>query len=80
VTEVEERVIGDITIRVDRSVCVGFAHCIDEAAEAFLLGDENLVHFNNPEQVDRAGLIAACEACPVSALTVLTESGEQLVP
>jgi ferredoxin len=80
VTEIEERVVGDITIRVDRSICVGFAHCIDEASDAFLLGDENLVHFNQPEQVARDLLIAACEACPVAALTVLSESGEQLVP
>jgi ferredoxin len=79
-TEIEERVIGDITIRVDRSICVGFAHCIDEAPDAFLLGDENLVHFNEPQRVDRELLIAACEACPVAALSVVDASGEQLVP
>lgn len=79
-TEIEERVVGDITIRVDRSICVGFAHCVDEAAEAFLLGDDNLVAFGQPERVDRGALIAACEACPVGALSVVSESGEQLVP
>jgi ferredoxin len=78
--EMDERVIGDLTIRVDRTMCVGFAHCIDEASEAFELSDDNLVRFNQPEGVDRERLIAACEACPVSALSVVTASGEQLVP
>ena len=79
-TEIEERVVGDITIRVDRSICVVFAQSVDEAAEAFLLGDDNLVAFGQPERVDRGALIAACEACPVGALSVVSESGEQLVP
>jgi ferredoxin len=80
VSDIEERVVGDITVRVDRSICVGFAHCVDEAAEAFLLGDDNLVAFGEPERVDRELLIAACEACPVGALSVMSDSGEQLVP
>jgi ferredoxin len=79
-SEIDERVVGDLTIRVDRSMCVGFAHCIDEASQAFELGDDNLVHFDQPERVPRERLIAACEACPVSALSVFSSSGEQLVP
>jgi ferredoxin len=79
-TETEERVIGDITIRLDRTICVGFAHCMDEAPDAFLLRDDNLVAFSEPERVDRTRLIEACEACPVGALSVVSESGEQLVP
>jgi ferredoxin len=79
-TEIDERVIGDVTIRVDRTICVGFAHCIDEAPDAFMLRDDNLVDFHQPETVDRELLIAACEACPVGALSVMSESGEQLVP
>jgi ferredoxin len=77
--EFEERVVGDLTIKIDRSVCVGFAHCIDEAAEAFQLMDDNLVTFLEPEKADRERLVAACEACPVGALSVVTASGEQLV-
>ena len=77
--EIEERVIGDLRIRIDRSVCVGFGHCIDEAAEAFRLEDDNLVTFAQPEGVARDTLVAACEACPVGALSAVTTSGEQLV-
>jgi ferredoxin len=77
--EIEERVVGDLAVRIDRSICVGFGHCIDEAAEAFELTDDNLVSFREPEQVERERLVAACEACPVGALSVATTSGEQLV-
>jgi ferredoxin len=80
VAEVDERTIGDITIRVDRSICVGFGHCIDEAPDAFILDEENLVTFAQPERVDTGRLQEACEACPVGALSVLSRSGEQLVP
>jgi len=75
----EERVVGDLTIKIDRSICVGFGHCIDEAAEAFRLRDENLVEFAEPERVARDQLVAACEACPVGALSAVTTAGEQLV-
>jgi ferredoxin len=78
--DLDERVIGDITLRRDRSVCVGFGHCVDEAPGAFLIDDENIVSFAQPERVDRARLLEACEACPVGALIVMSESGEQLVP
>ena len=76
--EIEERGVGDITIRIDRSICVGFGHCIDEAQEAFRL-DDNLVAFADPDGVARDRLVAACEACPVGALSVVTATGEQLV-
>lgn len=76
--ETEERVIGDLTIKIDRSICVGFGHCIDEAHDAFQL-DDNLVAFADPDRVARDQLIAACEACPVGALSVVTAAGEQLV-
>ena len=77
--EIEERVVGDLTIKIDRSICVGFGHCIDEAPDAFRLEDDNLVAFAEPEQVARDRLVAACEACPVGALSAVTAAGEQLV-
>lgn len=76
-----EKRIGDLRVRVDRLICVGFADCVDEAPKAFLLDDEGLARFTEaPERVDRERLIAACEACPVDALIVLDENDRQLVP
>jgi ferredoxin len=76
----EERRVGGLRIRIDRSLCVGFADCIDGAPEAFRLGEDNVVVFAEPERVERDRLVAACDACPVDALTVWDEGDGQIVP
>lgn len=76
----EERQVGALRIRIDRELCVGFGDCVTGAPEAFRLDDEGLAVFTQPEQVERERLLAACEACPVDALTVWDETGAQLVP
>ncbi len=35
-----ERQVGDLIIRIDRTLCVGFGDCIEAAAEAFVLDEE----------------------------------------
>jgi ferredoxin len=76
----DERQVGGLKIRIDRELCVGFGDCVEAAPEAFRLDDEGLAVFSQPEQVERVRLLAACEVCPVDALTVWDEAGEQLVP
>jgi ferredoxin len=80
VAEFEERQVGGLRIRIDRNLCVGFGDCIEGAPEAFVLDDEGLAVFKAPEAVERARLLAACDACPVDAITVWDESGAQVVP
>lgn len=80
VSDIEERSVGGLTIRIDRSLCVGFGHCSEAAEEGFVLGDDDLVTFKDPDQVERERLLEACEVCPVEALTVLDGAGQQLVP
>jgi ferredoxin len=76
-----DRKIGPLTVRIDRSLCVGFGDCVTEAPEAFALDNEEIAVFGEgADGVSRKKLLKACEACPVDALTVLDESGEQLVP
>jgi len=50
------------------------------SAEAFVLDAEDVAIFRAPESVDRSCLLKACESCPVDALTVWDEAGEQIVP
>ncbi len=76
----EERQVGALKIRIDRELCVGFGDCVTGAPEAFELDAEGLAVFKQPELVERERLLAACEACPVDALTVWDETGAQLVP
>lgn len=79
-SDVQERTVGDLTVRIDRSLCVGFGHCVEDAIEAFALDDEDLVAFKAPEKVERSVLLHACEICPVEALSVFDGDGNQLVP
>ena len=78
--EFEERQVGGLRVRIDRNLCVGFGDCIEGAPEAFTLDGEGLAVFTSPESVERARLLAACDACPVDAITVWDESGAQVVP
>lgn len=69
--DVLERRVGDLVLRVDRLLCVGFGDCIEIASEAFRLDGESVVEFADPEAVERERLIRACAACPVDALSVV---------
>ena len=76
----EERVVQGLRVRIDRSLCVGFCDCVGIAPEAFALDDENIAVLVDPDRVDRARFIEACDACPVDAITVWEEDGRQVVP
>jgi len=78
--EAHERVVGGLRVRIDRTFCVGFGDCVTASPEAFILDNEDIAVFRAPETVDRACLVKACASCPVDALTVWDESGEQIVP
>jgi ferredoxin len=75
-----ERTVGDVRLVIHRDLCVGFAQCIDAAAEAFELDDDDIVGFAEPEHTDRETLLEACRACPVEALFAFDKDGNQLVP
>lgn len=74
------RRVGDLTVTIDRLLCVGFGDCIDEAPEAFEFDDEGIAILTSPGEVERDRLLRACEICPVDAITVTDADGRQLVP
>ncbi len=79
-TDLSERRIGELTVRIDRLLCVGFADCVAEAPETFELDEGGIAEFRaDPGQVSRERLIRACAACPVDALSVLDSDGTPLV-
>ena len=79
-SDFEERTVGDLHVRIDRTLCVGFGDCVTEAPDAFGLDGSGTVVFVTPEQVDRDRLLRACDVCPVDAITVWDGEGRQLVP
>jgi len=80
VTDVEDRTIGELRVRIDRTLCVGFGDCITEAPEAFVLDESGTAVFVKPEDIERERLLRACDACPVDAITVWNAAGTQIVP
>jgi ferredoxin len=80
VSDFEERVVGGLRVRIDRTLCVGFGDCVTEAPEAFVLDDSGVAIFVKPEEVDRERFLRACDVCPVDAITVWDADGGQLVP
>lgn len=76
----DERALGPLRVRIDRTLCVGFGDCVTAAPEAFALGEDEVVIFLSPESVDPIRLVQACASCPVDALTVWDEHGHVLAP
>ncbi len=76
----DERIVQGLRIVIDRDQCVGFGDCLKEAPEAFRLDPDTIATFAEPERVERARLLRACDACPVDAITVYDERGAQIVP
>ena len=76
-----ERVISGLTISIDRDLCVGFGDCMENDIEIFEFDDEEIVVFQKDvAPADRDALVEACACCPVDALIVLNEEGQQLAP
>ena len=76
-----ERKIGTLTVRIDRTTCIGTANCAKVAPDVFVLDDERIITFCEPVAAapgDR--VVEACDVCPVDALSATDEDGRQLVP
>jgi ferredoxin len=79
-SEWDERVVSGLRVRIDRTLCVGFGDCVTAAPDAFALDAHDVAVFVTPDAVTREQLLRACASCPVDALTVWNENGEQVVP
>ena len=54
---------------VDEAACAGHGDCVDVAPDVFILGDVATVIDTGPRDL----MIAAAEACPAAAITVIDE-------
>ena len=78
--EVDRREAHGWTIRIDRTLCVGFGDCVEAAPDAFDLDGEGIAIFVDPAAVDADRLREACDVCPVDALMIFDLEGRQIVP
>ena len=79
-TDIVERAVGDLLVRLDRLLCVGFGDCIEAAPTLWEFDSEGVVTFRDPlPELDREIVIRSCEVCPVDALTVIDATGQLVV-
>ena len=67
-------------IFVDRDVCIGAAPCVTVAPGVFQLDDENKAFVVDPNGADAETIFLAAQACPVQAIILHDEDGNQLYP
>jgi len=65
---------------VDRDTCIGAASCVGVAPDVFQLDEEFKSTVVDPDAADDDTLMQAAEACPVQAITLLDDEGNQVYP
>jgi ferredoxin len=71
-----ERRLSGLTVRIDRTTCIGSGSCTKVAPEVFELDAGLVVTFTAaPPDIDRARLVEACSVCPVDALAAIEDDG-----
>ncbi|WP_103027847.1 ferredoxin [Salinibacter altiplanensis] len=79
--DTREREISGQTIRIDRTLCIGSGNCTNIAPEVYVIREDNIVDFQDETpNIDQGRLEEAAALCPVDALIVEDENGEQIVP
>jgi ferredoxin len=80
-SDIVERKISDLIVKIERPNCIGSKNCINAAPDLFELDDEQICSFKeNTEDISQEIIIEACSVCPVGALYVFDEEGKQVVP
>ena len=67
-------------IVVNREKCQGIGACVGAAPDVFEIDREGKAIVINAEGADDETVILAAEACPLEAITVFGEDGEQVYP
>lgn len=67
-------------ILVNRELCASNAECVSLAPEVFGLDDEELCIVLDPEGAKDKRILLAARGCPVDAITLISDHGEQVWP
>lgn len=72
--------VHDLTVHVDRDICIGAATCIAIAPNTFLLDSEaKAIIIDTAGQDDEATVIDAARGCPVAAIYI-EKNGQRIYP
>jgi ferredoxin len=67
-------------IRVDRDKCQGMAYCISVAPTILKLDEQNKAVVLDASSVDEDTLHEAAESCPLDAVILEDDAGNQVYP
>lgn len=72
--------VGDLTVTVDRDLCIGAATCIAVAPQTFLLDSEaKAIVLDTASQDSEDTIIDAARSCPVAAVEI-QKNGQVVYP
>ena len=69
-----------IAIEVDRALCYGFGDCVDTVPAVFALDEEDVAVVLDADAAPVDDILEAAQNCPVDAIVVCDEGGEQIYP
>jgi ferredoxin len=69
-----------ILVEVDRHLCFGFGDCVDTLPDVFALDDDAKAIVLDPDAADVDEITEAAQNCPVDAIIVTDEHGDQIYP
>lgn len=73
--------VGKYTVVVDRNLCIGAASCVAVAPKTFALDNEaKAIFLDTANEESPESIIDAAKACPVAAIIITDESGNQVYP
>lgn len=76
-----DRRFADLTVRIDRTLCIGSGNCMKAGPDLFEFDEERICAFRPAAPGhDRDHVLESCRVCPVGALLAFAEDGTQLVP
>lgn len=80
-SDTKTRQVGDLSVTVDRSLCIGAASCVAVAPQAFELDDQAIaIILDTADQESSDSLLDAARSCPVDAIIITDKDGKQLHP
>jgi ferredoxin len=69
-----------VAIEVDRALCYGFGDCVDTVPAVFALDEEDTAVVLDPDAAPLDGVVEAAQNCPVDAIIIVDEDGQQIYP
>ena len=68
-------------VEVDRDLCIGAESCVVVAPDAFEMDEENIALVKDGAlKVSTEELLESAQACPVAAVILYDENGDQVYP